>query len=176
VSFRCGEGKNAFVAACGRRGVNMLLDTGASMPVVSRGYLKEKGLWGLVTSGAKHEVQTADEKIISTERLVADFKVMGAKRVHFFRMEVIVLPTENLIPFLFPLEQLTREKATIDFESGVTVFHPKDPERRFEMQWEQCDGGMVAGVEVFQIVQGPKRVQGKNVIALAGAGNGRSPS
>jgi hypothetical protein len=151
----------------------MMLDTGASIAVVSRGYLKKMNLAKHIVKGEKHAVQTADEIITSTEKLIADFRVWGTHgEPRFFRMDVIVLPTENLVPFLFPLRNMKEGKVMMNFATGVATFHPEDRDRRFELRWESCAGGMVVGIEVWPVVG---KGEPRKAMVVYEPENGRSP-
>jgi hypothetical protein len=132
----------------------MIMDSGASILVVSRGYLARKGLSKYIEKGENYEISTADEVVVTKERLRVDLCLPSGPKKHFFGAEVVVLPTTNEIPFLFPMKLLEEWGMKVDFKTGETEWE-SDGETR-QMTWERYgDKGkrcMFCPVEVWPVV------------------------
>jgi hypothetical protein len=182
-----------FGMAVKREAPVMIMDSGASILVVSRGYLERKGLSKHIVKGSKYEVSTADEVVTTSEKLVVDLCLPSEPRKHFFRAEVVVLPTANEIPFLFPMKLLEEWGMRVDFKTGETEWEAKEGTRkmRWERHGEQGKRCLISAVEVYAVV--PTRTQKRGeerrsepspVVAAAAQetgreigfqGNGRTP-
>jgi hypothetical protein len=167
----------------------MILDSGATMLVVSKGYLEQRGLAKGIVRGDRHEVTTADGVVITEEKLVVDLCLPCGPEKHSFRAEAVVLPTKHEIPFLFPMRFLEEWGMVVNFKTGETEWETDQGPRKlkWELSGERGSRSLISPVEVFTVVQRKKSAchwsggQGKAFVAASAgeaqreSGNGRSP-
>jgi hypothetical protein len=184
--------QNAFIAVAGEPGERAILDTGATLPVVSRGYLRMRGLLGGARRAAHPtEIQTADGAVLATQELSVEMHLPSKPRAVMLTMTVKVLPTDEEIPFLIPLGIMRRAKHSLDFETGEGEFYPPGSVGTVDkMKWDDVGGCFSAEVKVFTVVM-PRRqeaipawsgLRGRGGAMMADgaphtkeSGNGRTP-
>jgi hypothetical protein len=133
----------------------MVLDSGATIPIVSRGYVRKFGLMSSVYHSAKQVLQTAGEgPTESTERILVDVTLPSLPKPYSFQSEFVVLPTESLIPWLMSSNVARNELAlTMEFGTGKSEFTPQSvrsngSHSKFSLKWDYSDGLVVTEVVV----------------------------
>jgi hypothetical protein len=135
------------------------------------------------------EIQTADGTVIATQELTVEMHLPSKPRAVTLTMTVKVLPTEEELPFLLPLDVMRKAKHSLDFETGEGEFYPLGSVGTVDhMTWDDIGGCFSVEVKVFTVVM-PRRGDGTHarsgergramvtngVPRIMEPGNGRTP-